>query len=596
MSVQKGSLLAALCLITLCTASALTVPSTVLRLVNGHMNIVPVLEEPERPQWPAQYQVSWQFCVPYVSKLQTMPLTYNYTVYQDTAHGRQKIVKDSVDTLISVVDSNTMYEIYPVIDEMKCDKTKLGNSLMTHTQAAAITGRQQQVDDDDKPQLGFVLPDLKESRWAYNGTAMMHDQEANVWIMHSKEELGYGDVISTYTMYVGKDGTPLQFHMLGIDLYMNSHFDDWIVDIAAWQPGPIDDENWRVPDMCHQAEAQELQRHRLDSSLAMEVAKQLPNRHSGDKLYDAFVHRHGRRHATRNEYDQRSQRFHENKEMIKDHNHRGDQTHSLALNRFADWHKEEFLATMLPNHGKPRPALPLEGQQALMHKPRVPKHMLPTTVDWRGSGADSPVKDQASCGSCWAFGTIGAVEAAYFRETGKQLLLSEQDLMDCGWYKNNKACFGGYQDLGLQWLLDKGRVASEEGYPYQGVNNFCTAKGRDHIKFSGDFVTTDGSEYALKEALFTKGPLTVSVDAAPDSFVFYSSGIYNNTACHSEYKDLDHAVLVSGYGTTEDGHDYWLVKNTWSALWGDKGFIKIARNPQDCGIKTQPMYVELRLK
>ena len=52
----------------------------------------------------------------------------------------------------------------------------------------------------------------------------------------------------------------------------------------------------------------------------------------------------------------------------------------------------------------------------------------------------------------------------------------------------------------------------------------------------GDFVTTDGSEYALKEALFTKGPLTVSVDAAPDSFVFYSSGIYNNTACHSEYK------------------------------------------------------------
>lgn len=60
--------------------------------------------------------------------------------------------------------------------------------------------------------------------------------------------------------------------------------------------------------------------------------------------------------------------------------------------------------------------------------------------------------------------------------------------------------------------------------------------------------------------------------------------------------DLDHAVLVSGYGTTEDGHDYWLVKNTWSALWGDKGFIKIARNPQDCGIKTQPMYVELKLK
>ena len=56
------------------------------------------------------------------------------------------------------------------------------------------------------------------------------------------------------------------------------------------------------------------------------------------------------------------------------------------------------------------------------------------------------------------------------------------------------------------------------------------------MPLQGDFVTTDGSEYALKEALFTKGPMTVSVDAAPDSFVFYSSGIYNNPACRSDYK------------------------------------------------------------
>lgn len=56
------------------------------------------------------------------------------------------------------------------------------------------------------PRVLQVLPDLKESRWVYNGTAMMHDQEANVWVMHSKEEMGYGDVISTYTMYVGKVG------------------------------------------------------------------------------------------------------------------------------------------------------------------------------------------------------------------------------------------------------------------------------------------------------------------------------------------------------------------------------------------------------
>ncbi len=114
-----------------------------------------------------------------------------------------------------------------------------------------------------------------------------------------------------------QDEAPLQLYMHGVDLYMNSHFDVWIVDIDQWRPGPIDEQNWRVPDFCHQGEVEELQRHQLDSSLAMEVAKQLPNLHFGDKLYDAFVHRHGRRHVTRNEYDQRTQRFYENKQMIE---------------------------------------------------------------------------------------------------------------------------------------------------------------------------------------------------------------------------------------------------------------------------------------
>lgn len=87
--------------------------------------------------------------------------------------------------------------------------------------------------------------------------------------------------------------------------------------------------------------------------------------------------------------------------MLQEHNSRADKSHTLALNKFADWHRDEFLATVLPNYGKPRPSLPLEGKQMVMHKPKVPEHMLPSTVDWRGTGADSPVKDQASCGSCW---------------------------------------------------------------------------------------------------------------------------------------------------------------------------------------------------
>ena len=61
--------------------------------------------------------------------------------------------------------------------------------------------------------------------------------------------------------------------------------------------------------------------------------------------------------------------------------------------------------------------------------------------------------------------------------------------------------------------------------------------------------------------------------------------------CETELQKLDHAVLVSGYGTSEEGQDYWLVKNTWSTNWGEEGYIRIARQPDDCGIAAQPLYI-----
>ena len=72
-----------------------------------------------------------------------------------------------------------------------------------------------------------------------------------------------------------------------------------------------------------------------------------------------------------------------------------------------------------------------------------------------------------------AFGAIASLEAAYFRGTGKQLLMSEQYLMDCGWDTGNTGCMGGFQDLAFQWVLPLGAIASEDAYPYQGVTNFC---------------------------------------------------------------------------------------------------------------------------
>ena len=108
------------------------------------------------------------------------------------------------------------------------------------------------------------------------------------------------------------------------------------------------------------------------------------------------------------------------------------------------------------------------------------------------------------------------------------------------------------------------------------------------------YVWVGGGADGLREALLTKGPMTVSVDASPEDFALYSSGIYNNSKCATRLSRLDHAVVVSGYGEDlETKQKYWIVKNTWSVRWGEAGYLRIAVSPDDCGISSQPLYLEL---
>ncbi|CAG9822441.1 unnamed protein product [Phaedon cochleariae] len=218
--------------------------------------------------------------------------------------------------------------------------------------------------------------------------------------------------------------------------------------------------------------------------------------------------------------------------------------------------------------------------------------VYPTAVDWRDVGAVSDVKSQGKCAACWAFAAAGALEGHHFRKTGRLVDISAQNLIDCTEPYGNSGCSGGLMDPAFEYVRQNNGVDSEPSYPFEERNAECRFRRENVVATCTGFVDLGvGDERGIEMAVATLGPVTAAIDAGRDTFQFYGGGVYNDPDCGNRPEQMNHAVLIVGYGQEPDGQKFWMVKNSYGPEWGLGGYIKIAKdNGNQCGIAIQASY------
>lgn len=285
----------------------------------------------------------------------------------------------------------------------------------------------------------------------------------------------------------------------------------------------------------------------------------------------------------------RMQTFAENLEKIIEHNSQADKTFTKGLNEMSDLTDQEFMDYYRLNKDTVREEQHCSATQGPAKDQSQVN--IPASWDWRENNGVTPVKNQGSCGSCWTFSTVGALEAHELLKYKSWTPLSEQQLVDCAGDFDNHGCEGGLPSHAFEYIsTQSGGISTESAYPYYAKDRTCTVKPDTYALtvLGGSFNITEGDEVQLAESIYNHGPVSVAFEVVSD-FRDYKTGVYSSTLCKNSTQDVNHAVLAVGYGT-ENGMPYWIIKNSWGTAWGDAGYFKIERGVNMCGIAVCNSY------
>jgi cathepsin L len=268
-----------------------------------------------------------------------------------------------------------------------------------------------------------------------------------------------------------------------------------------------------------------------------------------------------------------------NLDMIHEHNANTTDGVTLAMNEFGDQTFDEFHATHTGYTPKKNSYIRSKNTPAVDSTKTIA-----ASIDWRTQGAVTPIKNQGSCGACWAFSTTGSVEGAWKIAGNTLVSLSEQQLIDCSQAEGNDGCEGGIMDQAFEYIIENKGICSEASYPYQAVDGTCRAANCQSVASISSYNDVDTNDNAMLTALNT-GPVSVAIEADQQAFQFYSSGVFSKPCG----KNLDHGVLLVGYGT-QSGQPFWILKNSWGTSWGMDGYMLMVRGKDECGVDSDPSY------
>ena len=244
--------------------------------------------------------------------------------------------------------------------------------------------------------------------------------------------------------------------------------------------------------------------------------------------------------------------------------------------------------------------------QGIVYAERFPSmaEALPASFDWRTQpGVLTPVKDQGTCGSCWAFGTVGIMESALGKLGTSNVDLSEQFLVDCNDPSRNAggqkwSCLTGgwtahmyHKDTLGTNQITVGAVL-ETAKPYTGQDGTCSSEIRKSYTLSNwAFITgaenTTPTPDQIKSAIYTYGPVTAGACAGP-LWWDYTGGVLSTdeTTTPECGGHTNHQIILVGWNEDDPNQKYWILRNSWGSSWGMGGYMYIAYGTSKVGEGT----------